>query len=516
MKHAPATGRVMLVEVAADPRLMTLRAAQCLATADWVLADRRVDPRVIEYVSPSAEVDWIDHSPAGRGAEQQESTFRQRIVDSARAGRTVICLESAGATPPYWGPLPAAVSRQAGIPFEVIPGVSAASALAAANLIPITHAEHSSSATLIDAGQFPHPGPGLLRACVDVGGTLIIQLPDDSPSAAAGSWAAGLIDAGQSSATGVAIAIPPADSPTLARGRLEDIPRLLAEHPGEPPSLMIVGDVARADAMVASSRALHRADERPLHGRTVLVCRPLGQAEDLVDRLDRLGARVHLQPAIDITDPPDWSAVDAAIDRLADYDWLVFSSVNGVDYLLGRVREHRGDLRDLAGMRLAAIGPATAARLTEFGLQAQVVPEQYRAEGLAHSLEAEAPGRRFLLARASRGRELLAESLRTAGATVDQVVVYTSRDVPRARNHLIEAMEAGRIDWTLVTSSAIARSLDRQFGPSLRKTRLVSISPVTSETLRELGHEPAAEARAYTMEGVVAALITSARGESSS
>ena len=206
------------------------------------------------------------------------------------------------------------------------------------------------------------------------------------------------------------------------------------------------------------------------------------------------GAEVLEQPGITVSDPPDWSPVDAALDRIAGYDWLVFSSSNGVKRLLDRLVLRGGSLEQLAAVKLAAIGPGTAAELVRYGLAADVVPQEYRAESLAEALAPHAAGKRFLLARASRGRQVLPEQLTAAGGIVEQVVVYSTNDVETADPQIAAALAAGRVDWVTVTSSAIARAIVGLFGEQLRKARLASISPVTSQTLRELGHPPAAEA----------------------
>ncbi len=244
----------------------------------------------------------------------------------------------------------------------------------------------------------------------------------------------------------------------------------------------------------------------PLSGRVVLVTRPGEQAQELRELLTALGAEVLEQPGITVSDPPDWSPVDAALERIAGYDWLVFSSSNGVKRLLDRLLLRGGSLEQLATVKLAAIGPGTAAELVRYGLAADVVPQEYRAESLAEALAPHAAGKRFLLARASRGRQVLPEQLTAAGGIVEQVVVYSTNDVETADPQIAAALAAGRVDWVTVTSSAIARAIVGLFGEQLRKARLASISPVTSQTLRELGHPPAAEAAEYTMAGLVAAI----------
>ena len=245
---------------------------------------------------------------------------------------------------------------------------------------------------------------------------------------------------------------------------------------------------------------------RPLFGLRVLVTRPRHQAADLCRKLTEIGAGCLVQPAITIEPPPDWQPVDEALARLDQFDWLVFSSANGVRFLLDRLHALHGDLRRLAAVKLAAIGPQTAAELAGCHLSADLQPGEFRAEALAAALAEGAAGRRFLLARASRGRDLLAERLAEAGGVVEQIVVYTSRDVELPDEEVIESLQDDRIDWITVTSSAIARSLVTMFGDRLRRARLASISPVTSETLREFGYEPAVEAAQYTTDGLVEAI----------
>jgi uroporphyrinogen III methyltransferase/synthase len=268
-----------------------------------------------------------------------------------------------------------------------------------------------------------------------------------------------------------------------------------------PPALFVVGKV------VDRAPELSWFTARPLLGTRVLVTGSPGTSEKLSDRLFALGADVLTQPAIRITDPPDWAPVDAALDGLDHYDWLVFSSGNGVDYLLQRLFDHRGDLRRLGGVKLAAVGSSTAERLAQYHLQADLVPEQFNAESLAEALVGEAQGQRFLLARASRGRRVLAEKLEAAGADVEEIVVYSSGDVEDPIPEVAEALAAGEIHWITATSPATARSLVRLYGDALHNARVASISPLTSAALREAGHEPAAEASEHTTAGLIDAIL---------
>ena len=240
-----------------------------------------------------------------------------------------------------------------------------------------------------------------------------------------------------------------------------------------------------------------------------MVTRPEDHDDPLAEQLRHLGAEVVLQPAIRITPPDDWRAVDDVLGRLHGFDWIVFSSANGVGYLLNRMRQRQEAMP--TACKLAAIGPGTADALTHYELRADIVPEQYRAEALAAALAQEAPGQRFLLIRASRGREVLAEQLAGGGAAVEQVVVYSSTDMERPEPTVTAQLHAGQIDWITVTSSAIARSLIQLFGEELHRAKLASISPITSATLRERNYQPAVEAAEYTVAGLVGAIVDAER-----
>jgi uroporphyrinogen III methyltransferase/synthase len=277
------------------------------------------------------------------------------------------------------------------------------------------------------------------------------------------------------------------------------------------PALIVVGPVVSLRAELAWF------ERRPLFGKRVLVTRPLQQAGGLARRLEELGAQVSVLPAVEVRGPADWGPVDRALDELATFQWLVFTSANGVEYFLRRLLETGRDLRALGPVRLAAIGPATADALRAYHLTPDVVPGEYRSEALAAALKGQAAGRRVLLARADRGRDLLREEL-SAVAEVVQVAVYSQVDAEGPGPATRELLEQGEVDYVTVTSSNIARSLARALGPEALghvrsgRTALVSISPVTSATIRELGLPVAAEASVYTTEGVVEATCALARG----
>ena len=500
MQHRHAiSGRVYLVGAGpGDPRLITLRGAECLRRADLVLYDCLVNPAMLDRVSPSVELVCLGRRPGRRIVPYGEALAR--MIDAARQGKTVVQLK--GGDPDIFGRIAPEIEalRAAGIPFEVVPGITAAMATSGYAEIPVTHPDRASAVALVTA----HQREGASGPPVDYGelahfpGTLVFYMGESS----ARQWSDALIRGGKSPDTPVAVVRRVSwndqQSVRCTLGKVADV----VEKQGlRPPAVIVVGEVVSLAPDVSWFAA------RPLFGTRVLVTRPRAQAKELSDRLTELGAQVHRYPVIQISDPPDWEPVDRALERVGRYDWLVFSSANGVGYLLDRLLARGGDLRRLGGVRLAAIGPATADELARYRLRADLVPDAYRAEALAAALSGEAAGRAFLLARASRGRDVLAEQLRGAGGTVDQIVVYSSTDVQSPDPDVAGALAAGRIDWVTVTSSAIARSLARLFGDALSQAKLASISPITSGVLRELGYEPAVEAARYTMDGLVEAMV---------
>ncbi len=504
--NAETPGTVYLVGAGpGDPKLITLRGVECLRMADVILYDYLVNAQILEVATPDAERICLGHHGGSRIWPQDE--INQRLVDLARQGKTVVRLKAGD--PMVFARIAEETNLllREGIPYEIVPGITAALAAGSYAGVPLTHRDMASAVALITGHQKAGKDCSALDfdALARFPGTLVFYMGVTT----ARQWTQALIDAGKPADTPAAI-VRRCSFPdqTIIRCRLDEVwQRLAAPRLIRPPAIVIVGHVS------GTPQALGWFEQRPLFGQTIMVTRPQEQCGDLVDRFTGLGAGVVVQPAIAISPPSDWEPVDQAIRRVDTYDWLVFSSRNGVQYLLNRLLAGQRDLRALSGVRLAAIGPGTCDALAEYHLKADLLPEQYRAEALAEALVSSAVGQRFLLARASRGRELLAERLQAAGAHVDQVVCYSSSDVRTVEPRIGQSLADGRIDWVTVTSSAIARSLVALLGDDLRQARLVSISPVTSATLRDLGFEPATEARQYTMDGVVSAILDYTAGE---
>ncbi|MEX2168769.1 MAG: uroporphyrinogen-III C-methyltransferase [Pirellulales bacterium] len=493
-------GKVFLIGAGpGDPGLITVRGRELLARADVVLYDYLASPLLLQHCRADSE--RICLGQHGRGKLWTQEEINARMIADARAGRLVARLK--GGDPAIFGRLAEELSAlvAARIPHEVVPGVSAATAVASFTGLSLTDRDAASSVTFFtgqESGGKSATEALDFTALAKLPGTLVVYMGVTT----APVWSEQLLLHGKSPATPVII-VRRASLPDQQTWHttLAEVANLLAPGEIRPPVLAIIGDVA------VQRQAENWFTSRPLFGQTVLITRPENQGGSLADQLRELGARMLVQPAIEIAPPEDWRTIDAAIDRLSDFDWLVFSSCNGVKFFLQRLDERDLDGRAIGHAKLAAIGPATVAALAEYHLRADLVPDEYRAEALAEALAPHArQGAGFLLLRASRGREVLSEMLTAAGGSVEQVVVYESRDVPTADPQILAALQAGQIDWTTVTSSAIARSLVRLFGEDLRRTQLLAISPLTADVLRESGFPPALVSSRYTTQGMLDAL----------
>ena len=496
-----AIGKVFLVGAGpGDPGLLTLRGRDCLVQADIVLYDYLSSDALLRHANPSAERVCLGRHGSGKLWTQQQ--INDRIVEEAQAGRTVIRLK--GGDPGVFGRLAEEVEacHSASIPYEVVPGVTTAMAAGAYAGVTLTDRDQASCVALVTGHERPDKSAEerlSFKQLASFPGTLVIYMGVTN----APTWSADLITGGRSPETPVTLVRRCSwpDQSTIDC-TLADLPTVLAPKKVRPPLIAIVGDV------VAGRNAADWFVSRPLFGKTVLVTRPQDQAESMANQLTELGARVLIQPTIEISAPKDFAELDLAIESLAENDYVVFSSRNGVRSLLGRMNQLGQDARSFGSAKVAAIGSATAEELAAWQLRADIVPETYRAEALAESLSASVAGKQVLLIRASRGREVLAESLVASRAKVHQVVAYQSNDVDKLEPFISEELKAGRIDWITATSSAIARSAVRLVEPiGIGEAEFAAISPLTGGVLEELGHPPTALADEFTSEGVVQAIL---------
>lgn len=481
-----------------DPSYITLRAIQCLKLAEIVLYDYLVNPHILQHVS--ADVECICMGRHGAGKLWNQDDINAECIRLAKQGLRVVRLK--GGDPAIFARAAeeASAFEKAGIGYEIVPGITAALASGTCAGIPLTHREKASAVALITGHERGGKGESSLdfEALAKFPGTLVFYMGVTTSR----SWTGALLENGMPHNTPVAI-IRKISCPeqVTVKCTLDEVAHFLdGENRIRPPAIVIIGDVVRDTELNSWF------EQRPLFGQRILVTRAAEQADELVQQLAQLGAEVVLQPAIEILPPETYEALDEVIATVADVNWIVFSSGNGVRYFLNRLLALGYDARHLAQAKLAAMGPGTAAALQDFNLRADLLPREYRAESMVDALRPRVKDQTVLLIRASRGRDVLRAGLNKAGADVQQVVVYRSQDVQTLSPSTREAMEQG-IDWVTFTSSAIARSSIALLGPYLEGVKSVSISPVTSEMMRSLGLEPTVEAKQHDLDGMIKRLL---------
>ena len=498
-----SVGKVYLVGAGpGDPGLITVRAVECLRRADLVLYDGLVNPLLLRYTSATAERTCRVNSLDGRALPQTE--INRHLVEAALSGKTVVRLKGGD---PYLfgrGTEEAAALVAAGIPYEVVPGVSAALAASVYAGMSLTHREFSSSVALVTGHEDPAKVESQLdyAALAQFPGTLVFYMGLHRLEAITEA----LTQAGKPAET-LAAVISRGTWPQqrTVTGTLADIAARVRRVDLHAPSLIIVGECVRL------RDSLQWFEQRALFGLRIGITRAAEQASDVIDRVVELGGDPVLLPTIAILPPKNWSEVDFCLAHLANYDWIVFTSANGVRQFFTRLWSQGGDARRLGQAKVAAIGSGTAGALAEFQVRADLVPESFRAESLADALKPLVAGKQVLWVRASRGREVLPIELRAAGAILEELVVYQNVDLATLPATVLADIEQGKLHWIGLSSPSIARNLADKLTPAARarlghEVKLASISPVTTAAAFEVGLPISAEAQTFTWEGILEAI----------
>lgn len=466
-----------------DPGLLTLKGKAILEKADVVVYDALANDALLAHARPDAEKIYVGKVAGDHALPQGQ--INALIIAKAQEGKIVARLK--GGDPYIFGRggEEAEELLEAGVPFEEVPGISSTIAGPAYAGIPLTHRSFASSVTLITGHENPDKPGSVHRwdALARSASTLVFvmgmkNLPDISKN---------LVSAGLSADTPAALV----HWGTTARHRslvatIATLPARAVEEGFTNPSVIVVGGV------VSLHDKLNWFEQKPLLGRGVVVTRAREQASGLAAMLAELGAEVVQFPTIQITPLDDYAEIDAAISRRASYQWIVFTSVNGVKYFWQRLTQAGLDSRALGGMKVAAIGPATADALLAKGIAPDFIPERYVAEGVVEGMLALGmAGQRVLVPRAREAREVLPEQLRAAGATVDVIAVYATVPALSRKDEVLEMLAQGRIHCvTFGSSSTVDNFLGAISADTLKKypaVQLAAIGPVTATTLAKHG-----------------------------
>jgi uroporphyrinogen III methyltransferase/synthase len=475
-----------------DPGLITLKGRRALQRADCVLYDHLASERLLDYAPPQAERIYVGKKRAKHEMTQEE--ISALLIERAQRGWTVVRLK--GGDPFIFGRGGEEIEAlaEAGIPFEIVPGVTTPLGLAAYTGVPLTHRAHTSAVTFVtghrvDAIDWSKAGAsetvvlfmGLVNFA-DIAREMMARGRSPETPAMAVRWATR------------------PDQETLV-GTLASLPSLIAQKGLRPPATIVIGEV------VALRDRFNWFEKLPLFGKKIVVTRDRRQAGELAEPLAELGAEAILLPTIEVGEAEDPEPLDQAIARMRTFDWVIFTSVNGVRYFMEHLDKSARDLRALSTVKICAIGPATRAAVEALHLKVDLMPEEYVAESLVAAFtEEHLNGRRILLPRAAVARDVVPKELMRRGASVDVVEAYRTVAPAGLAEHAAEVF-ARRPDWVTFGSSSAVKNLVHAAGPAiLRGVRIASIGPVTSATVRETGLEVDAEGSPYTMEGLIAAL----------
>jgi uroporphyrinogen III methyltransferase/synthase len=487
-----------------DPGLITIRGKQCIENADVVIYDYLASPALLNYAKNHADIIYVGKKGGDHTLSQDE--INALILEKAKAGSTVCRLK--GGDPFIFGRggEEAEILASNSIPFEVVPGVTSAIAAAAYAGIPLTHRKLTATLAFITGHEDPHKKEsGIDWESLARGiGTLVFfmgvkNLPDITQK---------LIANGRSPVTPVAL-IRWGTTPgqTTVTGTLDNIAERAKKADLRPPAIIVVGEV------VQLRDTLKWFEKRPLLGKRIVVTRARQQASNLVRRLSDLGAECLEFPTIKIVSADDVAPLDNAVQNLSAYDWIIFTSVNGVKFFFDHLFGTDKDVRALSHLHTAAIGPATAEKLLEYGLKSDIIPNNYRAEAVVDAfLKIKLEGKKILLPRAKAARPVLPVELRKMGAEVDEVAAYLTEKVLTNTDQLIKRLEEKTIDLITFTSSSTVQNFKNLLPPDsfkelIKGITVASIGPITTETAIESGFEVAITAKSYAIPGLCDAIV---------
>lgn len=506
VKNAPTQGKVYLIGAGpGDPGLLTLKGKACLETADVVVYDRLASDRLLGFARPGAEMVYVGKESSHHAMKQDD--INALLVRLAGEGKVVARLKGGDPFVFGRGGEEADELRQHGLAFEVVPGVTSAIAAPAYAGIPVTHRGVASSFAVITGHEDPRKAVSAIRwdKLATATDTLLFLMGMENLPAIVEQ----LLANGRAPETPVALV----RWGTTVRqevlvATLATVAARVEETGFASPAVILVGEVANL------RETLSWFEQQPLFGKKVVVTRARAQASKLSERLAELGAEPVEFPVIKVGPPEDEDKLSQAARQVGAYDWVVFTSANGVEAFFQALRKQGGDARSIGCTKVAAIGSETAEALARQGIRADLVPREFRAEGMLAAFPEELAGQRVLVARAAEAREVLIEELRRRGAEVDEVAAYRTvmGEGGERAEELTRSLENGEVDAVTFTSSSTVKNLVALLGGQEQAVRLLkgvtlaSIGPITSATARKMGLAVDVEAHEYTVAGLVEAL----------
>jgi uroporphyrinogen III methyltransferase / synthase len=506
MTGAARAGVVYLVGAGpGDPGLMTSRGLELVAAADVVVHDRLIPPEALAGAREDAELLYVGKEPGNASVPQEQ--IQSLLVDRARAGRSVVRLKGGDPFVFARGGEEAEALAEAGVPFEVVPGVTAGVAAPAYAGVPVTHRDDASAVAFVTGHEDPDKagggaaGSGLdYTTLASFPGTLVFYMGVRALPRIAERLIAGGRDPNEPAAVIERGTLPGQRTVTSTLG---DVAAASAGAEIRPPAVTVVGPAA------ARAETIGWLEQRPLHGKRVVVTRARAQASELSAQLAALGAEPIELPTIRIEPRIDSKEVRRAIESVHTYALVCLTSPTGVELFCEAMVEQGRDARALANATVAAIGPGTAAALGELGILPDVVPKRFVAEGLVEALaEIDVYGKPVLLARAAGGRDVLPNALRERGAELDDVALYETVAERPDPDTIERAAEA---DYITFTSSSTVRNLTEVLPEDIAAgARVVTIGPATSEAARDAGLTVHVEAERHDIDGLIEALLSDA------
>ncbi len=483
-----------------DAKLLTLRALELLESADVVALDALVSDEIAAHIPKTAKVIYVGKRASAHTLPQTE--INRVLIDEAKSGRRVVRLKGGDPFVFGRGGEEAEELVAAGVPVEIVPGISSAIAGPAYAGIPVTHRSYATSVTLVTGHEADDGSTGIRWAALaQLDGTIVFMMGFANLPVIAKK----LIEHGMSADRRVAVICngTRADQRTVA-GTLRTIEQLVFEAEMTTPALIVVGDVVKLH------EAINWFESKPLFGKRVVVTRAREQASQLVDLLTDSGANVLQFPTIQSASPESFQSLDRAV--ASRYDLYVFSSVNGVTAFFERLLAAGKDARSLAGSRVAAVGDTTAAALRERGLSPDIVPEKFQSAALLPLLAADQKGVRTVVIRAAEGSDDLIDELRRRGGEVDLAVAYRTTAVGENIEQLRALIAGGAIDVVTFTSGSTVTNFFDLLSEDERKqilgrATIASIGPVTSDAVRRYGRSPDIEAKTASVQALHDAVV---------